>query len=82
VKQNPHSLAGVSVVVLLGRVLDLYLMVIPTFAGESPVFGLWELGILVGAIALAVLVLRRALGQAALVPVGDPRLHASLHYHA
>jgi len=81
VKQNPHSLAGVAVIVLLGRVLDLYLMIIPTFAGNSPVFGLWELGVLAGGIALFVLLIRRALGHAAPVPVGDPRLQASLNYH-
>jgi len=81
VKKNPHSLAGVSVIVLLGRVLDLYLMIVPTFAGNSPIFGLWELGVLAGGVALFVVLVRRALRQAALVPHGDPRLQASLDYH-
>jgi hypothetical protein len=80
-KQNPHSLAGVSVILLLGRVLDLYLMIKTPFAGEAPVFGLWEISLLAGAVAVFLLLFRRALGQANLVPIGDPRLQESLHYH-
>jgi len=80
-KQNPRALAGIALIVLLGRLLDLYLMVAPPFAGSSPVFGLWELGVLAGAGAVFALVFRLAIEQAQPVPVGDPQLQESLHYH-
>ena len=68
-------------VVLLGRFLDLYLMIFPPLIGPSPVFGVWEVGVWLGALALAGLVIFRALGRAPLVPVRDPYLAESLHYH-
>ena len=81
-KQNPRVLGGVSIVVLLGRALDLYLMILPPFTGAKPVFGVWEAGVLLGTVGLFVLVFLRALRQAPLVPIADPRLQESLHYHA
>lgn len=80
-KRNPRVLAGISVVVLLGRALDLYLMVVPPFAGARPVFGIWEAGMLLGTVGLFALVFIRALRQAPLVPIGDPFLEESLHAH-
>ena len=66
--------------VLAGRWLDLYLMILPTYAGPQPVFGAWELGLLLGALGLFVLVFFRAFRQAPVVPVRDPYLEESLHY--
>jgi hypothetical protein len=80
-KRNPGLLAKAAAVVLIGRWLDLYLMIIPPFAGASPVFGLWEVGMIAGAVALFLLVFIHALRQAPLVPVRDPYLAESLHYH-
>ncbi len=80
-KQSPRVLGAASVVVLAGRALDLYLMILPPFA-PRPVFGVWEAGVLLGAAGLFILVFLRALRQAPLVPVGDPFLLESLHYHA
>ena len=81
-KRNPRVLAGVAVAVLLGRALDLYLMILPPFAGAKPVFGFWEAGVLLGTAGVFGLVVLRALRQAPLVPIGDPYLQESLHYHA
>jgi hypothetical protein len=80
-KQNPRVLAWVSILLLFGRALDLYLMVLPPFAGSRPVFGIWEVGVLMGTVGVFGLVFLRALQQAPLVPIGDPYLRESLHYH-
>ena len=77
-KQRAGVLAAVSLVVLAGRWLDLYLEILPR-AGDPPLAGAgWELGLLAGAVGLFGLVFFAALGRAALVPVGDPFLVESL----
>ncbi len=80
-KQNPRLLVTVAWVVVAGRFLDLYLMIFPSLIGPRPLFGLWEAGLGLGALGLTALILFRALGRAPLVPVGDPYLAESLHYH-
>jgi hypothetical protein len=81
-KQNPTMLVSAAILVLLGRALDLYLMIVPPFAGAEPVFGLWEAGALAGTVGVFALVAVWSLRQAPLVPIGDPYLPESLHYHA
>ncbi len=90
-KRRPELLVKVALVVLVGRWLDLHLMMAPAaghLGGPLPlptagdVFTLWDLAgalALVGAAGWAV---SRAVGQAPLVPVNDPRLAWSLHYHS
>jgi len=81
-KQRVEILVRIAIVLLAGRWLDLYLMIMPTFSGEKPQIGVWEIGLvagLVGAFGLGVLA---ALKRAPLVPVRDPYLTESLHYHA
>jgi hypothetical protein len=78
-RQRVGVLAAVSVVLLAGRWLDLYLQVLPTSGG--PPLGTawwWEISLAVGAAGLFGLVFFAALGRAALVPVGDPFLAESL----
>ena len=54
-KREPRILMLVGGAVLLGRWLDLYLMIFPSQVGGRPVLGVWELGgvaLLVGGLAL------------------------------
>jgi len=81
-KGKPGFLARVAIVVMVGRWLDLYLMIAPPFAGRGPSVGLWEVGALALMIGVAGLTLFSALRSAPLVPVQDPGLSESLHYHA
>ncbi len=81
-KKNTRVLLGISIVVLAGRWLDLYLMILPPFAGPKPLLGVWEAGILLGTVGFCGLVFFGALRQAPLIPVGDPYLKESLHHHA
>lgn len=80
-KRESTVLVKVAVAVLAGRCLDLYLMVIPPFAGRSPVFGLWEIGPLVLAGAIFVLVVFSTLAKAPIIPLRDPLFLESLHHH-
>lgn len=81
VKRTGHLLARVAGVVVIGRWLDLYLMIQPATGNAQPRFMPWDAGAIVGVSALFVLVFIRAIRKAAPIPVGDPRLIESLHYH-
>ncbi len=80
-KRSPRALGRVAAVVLAGRLLDVYLMVAPPIQGARPLFGIWEIGILAGAAGALVLAFYRGVRQAAPVPLNDPYLQESLHYH-
>jgi hypothetical protein len=80
-KRSPRAMGRVAAVVLLGRVLDVYLMVAPPLQGARPLIGIWEAGIFAGAAAVLVLAFYRGIRQAAPAPLKDPYLEESLHYH-
>jgi hypothetical protein len=77
-KQTPAVLTAVAVSVLVGRWLDLQLMIMPPVAGAAPLPDLRAAGLFVAAAGLAALLTGRALGRAALVPVKDPLLAEGL----
>jgi hypothetical protein len=79
-KRSPRVLAAVCVVLLLGRWLDLYLVVMPETV-STPTFGIWEVLIPLGYVGLFCFLIARALAQAPLLPIGDPFLEESLHHH-
>lgn len=81
-KQSAGVLVKVAIVLLLGRWLDLYLMISPPFLGAQPRFGLVEAGMMAGAVGVFALVFFARFRSAAAVPVNDPYLLESLHYHA
>jgi hypothetical protein len=80
-KRQRQTIALVAGVVLLGRWLDVYLMVFPGVVGASPTLGLWEIGLTLGGIGAFGLVLAGVLKGAPAVPVADPELVESLEYH-
>jgi len=67
--------------ILVGRWVDLYWMTLPPFSEGVPKFGVWEIGIIAGAAGVFFLALFRALAAAPAVPLRDPLLEESLHYH-
>jgi hypothetical protein len=79
-KRQRQTIAIAAGIVLLGRWLDLYLMIFPSVVGESPTIGLWEVGLALGGIGAFGLVLAGVLRQAPVVPVADPDLVESLQY--
>ena len=81
-KRDRRVLAAVAAVVLLGRWIDLYLMILPPIVGARAVPGVWEVGVFAGGAGLFGLALTRALRAAPIVPLGDPDLSASLQYES
>jgi len=79
-KRRRSTLARVAAIVLVGRWLDVYLMIFPSVLGDAPRIGLWELGLTAGGIGCFGLVLARALKAAPAVPLADPQLVESLQY--
>ena len=78
-KRQRQIIGLVAAVVLLGRWLDVYLMIFPGIVGESPTLGLWEIGLTLGGVgALAPDPRSRAEGSAGTVPLADPELVESL----
>jgi hypothetical protein len=80
-KRSARVLGRVAAVVVAGRILDVYLMVAPPLHGAGPLFGIWEIGVFGGAGALLIQAFYRGIRQASPVPVNDPYLEESLHYH-
>jgi len=80
-KHDHSTLLRVCALLLVGRWLDLYVMIQPVFEERAPVLGIWEIAPVVGAAALFVMFLRRKLGEVDLVPRGDPYLEESLRHH-
>jgi hypothetical protein len=74
-KTSVPTLKRVSVVLLIGHWLDLYLLIMPAFF-KAPQFGFSELVIAIAYGALLYLLFVRSLAKAPLVPVHDPILLA------
>jgi len=89
-KRSPTMMARIAVLILIGRWLDLYLMVFPSTAVEGPLWGMheaaWavlarvpEIAAVVLAGSVLCLLFFRQLAKASILPVGDPLLEESLH---
>ncbi len=89
-KRNAGVMMKIAVVVLIGRWIDLYLMVFPASPfdtadvpfGSAPVFGIWEVGAIACLIGVVGCLLLRCFGASNSVPRNDPFLSESLNYHA
>jgi len=79
-KRNRRRLGLVAAAVLVGRWLDLYLMIFPSVVGETPSIGLWEIGLTAGGMGCFGLVLVWILRRGPAVPIADPQLTESLQY--
>ncbi len=81
-KRSRTVMLRVAIVLLVGRWVDLYLMVFPSVLGATPVFGIWEIAAACGGVAVGIYLLRRSFTAANAVPKHDVYLAESLHYHA
>ena len=74
-KRNFKIMAAMCILVLFGRWLDLYIVVMP-FHWESPKVGPIEIAMAAGVVGLVYLIVVRALSRAPLVPPHDATLAA------
>ena len=81
-KRSESVMLKIAAVVLLGRWVDLYIMIFPPVTGNTPVFGIPEVATIIGLCCLVPLLFIRSFAAAASVPQNDPWLADSLHYHA
>ena len=77
-KQTPSVLLVVAGSVLVGRWIDLHLMIMRPVAGVTPLPSFWGIVLFFGAAGLSGLLIGPALGRALLIPVKDPLLAESL----
>lgn len=80
-KRDGSFLLKIAVVVLIGRLLDMYMLVIPTVSEATPFAGLAPLGIIAGGVGIFIWVFGKSLAKAALIPLKDPYLDESLNHH-
>jgi hypothetical protein len=77
-KRSIGILFAISLVILAGRWLDLYLAILPYAGAPSLSAVVWEIGLLVGGVGLFGLAFFAAFGRADVIPVGDPFLAESI----
>jgi hypothetical protein len=77
-KKNEGMLLRVCIIVLLGHWIDLFWMILPPFMPAQPLFTVWEVAPIVGALALFLYLSLRAFSKRSIVPVHDPMLVESL----
>lgn len=74
-KRSVRVMSSISVLVLLGRWLDLYILVMPA-KWKSPQFGLLEIAMAAGTAGLIYLIVVRGLSRAPLIPPHEPVIAA------
>ncbi len=79
-KVNLKLLKVMSVWMVLAHMLDLYWLIMPSYSNGGPVFGWQELGMLLFAPGLVMIVFAMKSGKENLTPVGDPKLEAGLNF--
>lgn len=80
-KRKWKTVKWVSVVVILGHWLDIYLMAMPGMVGTERKLGYIELGAFLGFAGLFALLMLTALSKASLYPKNHPYMEESLHHH-
>jgi len=81
-KRNPKILTGVAIIILVGRFVDVYQLVMPGALGTNPLprFGLAEMGFIFFYGGIFLFTFKNALAKANLIPQNHPFLHESLHH--
>ena len=79
-KKKERTLLAGAGLILAGRALDLYMLIMPPVLGTHPSLGLSEPAAFVGLGALFLLAFDRAFASAAAEPVHDPYLEESRHF--
>jgi len=80
-KMDPRRLTQVSVLILVGQLVDLYWLIMPQAYEGAPRLGWQELGPTLLLTGILLVLVARFLGRQRLVAVGDPLLERSRNFH-
>ena len=81
-KRNLNFLASVAALHFIGQIVDMYWIAYPTLDhGNFVMFGWQELGTILMMIGFFILSVGWGLSQKSLIPMKDPKLEDSLHWH-
>jgi len=80
-RRSPAVMGRVAIIVLIGQVAHWYWLIGPAVIGPHPAVGIFEVAPVVGSLALLSWGILRGLSQASVVPLQDPAVEESLHYH-
>lgn len=80
-KTNPRTLKIMAVWLLCAHALDLYWLIMPTYSPGGAVFGWQEIGVILFAAGLIMVVFKLRAGKRNLIPVRDPKLESGLNFH-
>jgi hypothetical protein len=78
IKKHPNQLCWVASWIVFMQLLDIYLVVLPSFHGTGLHLSVWDVIPLIGIGAALAFAYLRVVGKASLFPVRDPRLVESL----
>ncbi len=81
-KKNPRVLATACTIVLLGRIVDLYVMILPPFSPASARFAIWDFATVAAVASGLVLATMHSFLASEPIPIGDPLLPKSAPSHA
>jgi len=81
-KRSRTVMGRIAAMILVGRWVDLYTMVFPSIYPLGPLLGIWEAAAVVGVIGLGGSLAIRSFSSGRPLPLKDPYLQESLHYHA
>ena len=74
-------LLRVAIILLVGRLVDLYWQIMPPLFPDGPTLGLWEFAPVLAILAFFIVVFQHKLSETSLIPDRDPWLPLSLSYH-
>ncbi|MGB5075153.1 MAG: hypothetical protein WBQ23_13540 [Bacteroidota bacterium] len=81
-KRNEGLLFKMCILLLVGRWIDISWMVMPPLTPDGPMLTVWDVLPLAGGIAVFLLLVSWRWNRAPAVPLHDPMLVESLHYHS
>ena len=79
-KMNPKRLLFIASVILFAHFYDLYWMVMPEFSKDGILFGWIEIGFILLAAGIIIVVFVYMVKKKNLVPVGDPKLQRGIEF--
>ena len=80
-KMCPKMLVTAAIIIIIGEMVDLYWMIMPTLFPEAPRLPIWLLGPLLLASGLVLVGVGKMIAKEKMVPVGDPLFEKSVNFH-